>query len=287
MQKRLACFRAAFLALLAGCAGSSTTSTVPPLDASLSRLPMSGIFYGIGQSGFISIMTPDGLKERHYEKSFCQVHETAGCPLFSLGKRTAKISLSKTQGWSGGTFTVGSSANTKLGTFVFNHTVSTTSNAMHISQGVQATTTFGWTDLLMITSKSQPYGSKGHFKVTTTLKPSTIKAPCNANDAENINFHFYSNGEPNPYESINGSCVGSRFVFYIDSPGKHGTVAVDTIVGTVGQSLTIQEMGTVVSALCGPLECAAESSTLAGTVTSKIVSTTPGISFTTASGFRY
>jgi hypothetical protein len=285
MMVRLAFLRPALLAILAGCAGSSTAPALAP-DAPLSRVPMS-IFYGIGQSGFISIMTPEGLTERHYEKTFCQVNVHPGCPLFSLGTRTAKVSLSKTQGWSQGSFTVDSSASTKLGTFVFHHTVSSTSKAMHISQGVEANTMFGWTDLLIITSKSEPYGTKGHFKVTTTLKPGTIKAPCNANDVETIVFHFYSNGEPNPYESINGACVGSKFVFFVDNPGKHGTVAVDTIVGTVGQSLTIQGMGTVVSALCTPLECAAESSTLAGTVTYKIVSTTPGISFKTASGEKY
>ena len=117
MQPRLAFFRAALLALLAGCAGSNAASTVPPPGMPLSRLPDSGIFYGIGQSGFISIMTPEGLTERHFEKTFCQVNKHVGCPLFSLGMRSAKVSLTKTQGWSQGSFTVDSSAETKLGTF--------------------------------------------------------------------------------------------------------------------------------------------------------------------------
>lgn len=287
MQPRLAFFRSALLALLAGCAGSNAASTMPPPGTPLSRLPSSGIFYGIGQSGFISIMTPEGLTEHHFEKTFCQVNKSAGCPLFSLGDRSAKASLDKTQAWSKGSFTAESSANTKLGTFTFSHTISTTSNAMHIAQGVQANTQFGWTDLLIVTSKSKPYGATGHFKVTTTLKPGVIKAPCNQNDVESISFHFESNGEPNPYETINGACVGSKFVFFINSPGKHGTVAEDTVTGNVGQSLTIQGMGTVVSALCTPLECARLTSTLEGTVSYKIVSTTPDISFKTASGEKY
>ena len=117
MQPRLAFFRSALLALLAGCAGSNAASTVPPPGMPLSRLPSSGIFYGIGQSGFISIMTPEGLTEHHFEKTFCQVNKSAGCPLFSLGDRSAKVSLDKTQAWSKGSFTAESSANTKLGTF--------------------------------------------------------------------------------------------------------------------------------------------------------------------------
>jgi hypothetical protein len=288
MLKRFVRLRPALLVILVGCAGAGTgsTVTVPGLDASSVRKPMA-IFWGVGQSGFISIMTPNGLTERHYEKTFCQVHKSTGCPLFSLGTRTAKVSLSKTQAWSGGSFTVDSSANTKLGAFAFDRTVSTTSNAMHIAQGVQANTTFAWADVLTITSPSKPYGTTAHFKVTTTLKPSSINVPCNKNDAESITFNFQSNGEPNPYETINGACVGSKFVFYIDTPGKKGTVAEDTVVGTVGQSLNIQGMGTVASALCTPLGCARESSTLAGTVVYKIVSTTPGISFKTASGTTY
>jgi hypothetical protein len=285
MLKRLAFFRPALLVILAGCAGAST-AIAPGLDASSMRKPMD-IFWGVGQSGFISIMTPKGLTEHHFEKTFCQVHKSSGCPLFSLGTRTAKVSLSKTQAWSGGSFSVESSAGTKLGAFAFNHTVSTTSNAMHIAQGVQANTMFAWTDVLTITSPSQPYGTTGHFKVTTTLKPTSIKVPCSKNDVESITFYFQSNGEPNPYETINGACIGSKFTFYIDTPGKKGTVAEDNVVGTVGQSLSIQGMGTVVSALCTPLECAAQSSTLAGAVTYKIVSTTPGISFKTASGQTY
>ena len=277
------------LAVLVGLqAGCSMHGAMPatPLSGTSAMKPHS-IFWGIGLSGFISAMVPHGLTARKFEISFCQVKEKAGCPFFSLGVRSYHAKLDKTIRWSGGKFSASTAPSSTLGDFTFNQTVSTNSSSDHINQAAEDMTGWEWDDLLTITSSTLPAGSPASFKVTTTLKPTTFEAPCNADSAPTLMFYFDSNGIKGTYSRLNGSCVKKKFEIYVDTPGKRGTVLVSVITGTVGQNLNIGGKGSVTNGICAVVGCIPQSSTLAGTVKFTIVPITKGASFKTASGNKY
>jgi hypothetical protein len=273
----------AMFALLVGCAGHTTMPSVPVSSAQ--SITSHDIFWGLGVSGFISAEVPHGLGARMYEKTFCQVKKS--CPIFSLGVRSYHTSLHHTLNWSGGSFSASAAPSATLGVETFHQTVSTDSSSDHISQAVESSTKFAWVDLLSVTSSTLPAGTPVTLKVTTALKPGTIKAPCNADSVPSANFYFQSNGFRNGYSQIYGSCVKKKFIFYIDTPAKKGTVLTEQFYSVVGENVNIGGMGSVINGLCAVVGCIPQSSTLEGTVKYTIVPVTKGASFKSASGYNY
>lgn len=271
--------------LLVGCAGHSTMPSTS--GGAAEYIPSREITWGLGLSGFISAEVPRGLAARMYEKTFCQVKEKTGCGLFSLGTRSYHTSLHHTLKWSGGTFSVSTAPSATLGVETFHQTASTTSGSDHVSQAVEASTKFAWTDVLNVTSSTLPAGTPVTLKVTTALKPGTIKAPCNADSVPSANFYFQSNGFRNGYSQIYGSCIKKKFIFYIDTPAKKGSVLTEQFYSVVGESVMIGGMGSVINGLCAVVGCIPQSSTLEGTVKYTIVPITKGATFKSASGYKY
>lgn len=274
-------------ALLAGCMGGASLPQRASGAAGIAAAEPHSISWGVGLGGLISGSVPKGLAAKTFSRTFCQNGKKIGCPPFSLGKREYTVSLGKSIAWSGGSFTAHASGTSKLGELTFDPTISTTSNSNHISQSVAVQENFQWIDQLNIKSSTMPVGTKGSFKVTTTLQPQSVKVPCNADAAVSVTFNFSSNGLPGGYSSIYGGCVKNKFKYYIDKPTHPGTVIVATISGQVGQALNIQGVGRVQGSLCAVVGCVPQSATLKGVVTYKIESLTHGITFTTDSGTKY
>jgi len=273
------------LALLIGCAGRGGAPGTPLIPNQPMTAPRA-LSWGIGLRGAIAATVPKGHLSRTYSKSFCEVREKV-CPIFFPGERAYHTSLSKTLTWSGRTFTVGAAPSSALGNFTFNQTVSTNSSSKHAFQAAQDYTDWNWTDLLTVTSGSLPHGTLASFKVTIAVKPGAMKAPCNADSDPFLEFYFASNGMAGGSNFIYGSCVSGKFLFYVDTPTKPGTVLVEYVSGGVGQTLNIGGGGEAQNTLCTEVGCIPQSSTLDGTVTYTIVSTTKGASFKTASGYKY
>lgn len=273
--------------LLAGCMG---TASLPQTSNGVAETRTSephSVFWGIGLGGLVSGTVPKGLTEKKFLKPFCQNGKKTGCPPFSLGKREYTVSSNGSIAWSGGSFMAHASGTSKLGEFLFAPKISTTSSSDHISQSVVVEENFNWIDQLNIKSKTLPVGTKGSFKVTTTLQSQTVKVPCNSDADVSVSFNFSSNGLPGGYSSIYGGCVKHKFKYYIDKPTHPGMVIVETISGQVGQSINIQGDGRVQGSLCAVVGCTAQSATLKGAVTYKIEPLTRGVTFTTDSGTAY
>jgi hypothetical protein len=84
-----------------------------------------------------------------------------------------------------------------------------------------------------------------------------------------------------------GNCVKKKFVIYVDTPGKPGTVTTGVISGAVGQEMHIEGKGAVTNGICAVVGCIPLTSTLAGTVKFTIVPITKGASFEAESGTKY
>ncbi|MBV8147804.1 MAG: hypothetical protein JO092_01790 [Candidatus Eremiobacteraeota bacterium] len=276
---------ALLLGLAGGCAMHGATPAAPFSGAPAAR-PHS-VFWGIGLSGFISATVPHGLTSRKFETLFCQVKEKQGCPFFSLGVRSYHTKLHKTIRWSGGMFSASTAPSATLGDFAFNQTVSTTSSSNHVFQAAEDMEGWDFVDVIAVTSSSLPVGTPASFKVTTTLKPSSIKAPCNADSSPSLTFYFNSNGIKGTYSRLNGGCVKKKFAIYVDTPGKPGTVLTAVITGAVGQNMNIEGKGMVTNGICAVVGCIPQTSTLAGTVKFTIVPITKGASFKADSGVKY
>ena len=153
------------------------------------------------------------------------------------------------------------------------------------------------TDVLTPTSTTLPTGTAVQFKVTLTVNPTTVNAPCIL-DVSSPSLGFDASGQDKARQGslyVEGSCEGmtyshpGTFVFRLDSPnsGKPGTKDVGVLTGYIGTPLTIVSDGQVATGVCGNGCIGTTSDGLAGTVRYSIKSATPGVSFTTASGYKY
>jgi hypothetical protein len=265
----------------ASCAMHGATPAAP--FAANPAVSHSEVFWGIGLSGFIAATVPKGLTSRKFDVLFCQVKEKS-CPPFSLGVRSSRTNLHKTIRWSGGQFSASTAPSATLGSFTFDQTVSTNSSSNHVFQSAEDMERWDFVDQLKVTSSSLSAGTPASFKVTTTLKPTSIKVPCNADSSPSLTFYFESNS---PYSRIIGNCVKKKFEIYVDTPGKPGTVTTGTITGAVGQNMMIEGQGAVSNGICAVVGCIPQTSTLAGTVRYTIAPITKGASFVAASGNKY
>jgi hypothetical protein len=272
-------------ALLCGCGARGAMPAVPVAGNAAAH--PHGVFWGIGLGGFISASVPRGLAARTIEVTFCQTGKKVGCAPFSLGVRSYRTKLHRTLRWSGGTFSARTAPTSTLGDFTFNQTVSTTSSSNHVAQAAEDMTGWHFVDQLKIISSTLPYGRSASFKVTTTLKLTSMKISCNADSVPALNFYFTSNGFKNGYSELFGSCVKKKFAVYVDTPSKHGTVLTGVITGAVGQNMEIGGVGSATNGICAVVGCIPQTSTLAGTVTFKIVPITKGASFKADSGAKY
>lgn len=292
------------LSLFTGCSSQTNTIAVPsrntfPQLAHRERFGSGSVQWGIGFSADPSEYAGGGYG---WNEAFCQDRKKNPCPDYHYGKPSGSYSVTHAlNDPSYATVSDSESGTSKLGYASFSQSETVTGYYQHddlayaYNQGG-----FQWTDVITPTSSTLPYGSQVTFKITLTVSPSSVQAPCEIEySTPTLTYGTVGTDKNGSQMLVEGSCEGmtppaypGTFVFRTgSSTGPEGTEDTGTFAGRIGQPLQINGGGAVSTGVCGNPNYDSCFGTytdeLSGTIKVKIKPKGSNFSFTTASGYMY